>query len=378
MIMWSDRPYTFDRVVRIVFSLAVVSIVLYFLYILKDVLLPFCVACLVAYVLEPWVDWNGKILHIKSHTNQVMLTCFEGLVIFGILCLIFVPIVDHEFQQLSMILHRYIDNGYPAISRFPQTVHNFIHSHLDIANIIEKLDNINTDSALEKLWASISSGLDKLLGVLGWLVAFIYVIFVLLDFEKYKTGFFKFVPDKYLPWVKEITSDLSWSMKRYFRNQALISFITGLCYIAGFSIVGIPMAVVIGLLNMVLFMVPYLVYVSLIPVTVMCLFKSMETGIDFWTIWVECLAVYAIVELFSDMVLTPKIMGKAMGLNPAIILLSLSIWGSLLGLLGMVIALPATTILSKWANIWLTNWKNKENSLSAKNTLESNEEKITT
>lgn len=360
--MWSSRPYTFDRVVRIIFSLAVAAVVIYVMYVLRDVLLPFCVACLVAYILEPWVEWNGRILRIKNRTLIVVLTCFEGLVIFGILCLIFVPIIEKEFAQLSALLHKYIAEGHPAISRFPQTFHNFIHNHLDFTVIVEKLDNINTDSALEKLWDSITSGLDKILGVLGWLVAFIYIIFILLDFDKYKNGFIKLVPKKYLPAVKEIGGDLSWSMKRYFRNQALISFLTGLCYIAGFSIVGIPMAVVIGILNMILFMVPYLVYVSLIPVTIMCLFKSMETGMDFWTIWCECLAVYAFVELFSDLVLTPRIMGKAMGLNPAIILLALSMWGTLLGLLGMVIALPATTILSKWVGIWLINWRDKENS----------------
>lgn len=359
--MWSSRPYTFDRVVRIVFTLAVLVAIIYVVYVLRDVLLPFAVACLVAYILEPWVEWNSRILRIKNHTANVLLTTFEGFVIFAILCLIFIPIIEREFDQLSYMLHKYIANGHPAISRFPETVHNFIHNHIDLTLLIEKLDNVNTTSALEKLWESISSGLDKLLGVLGWLIAFVYVLFILLDFNKYKAGFYKFVPDKYLPDVKAVMGDLSWSMKKYFRNQALISFITGLCYIAGFSIVGIPMAVVIGLLNMVLFMVPYLVYISLIPVTAMCAFKAMETGTDFWTIWIECLAVYAFVEAFSDFILTPKIMGKAMGLNPAIILLSLSIWGTLLGLLGMVIALPATTILGKWANIWLTNWRDKEN-----------------
>ena len=151
-------------------------------------------------------------------------------------------------------------------------------------------------------------------------------------------------------------------MKRYFRNQALISFIVGICYIIGFSIVGIPMAVIIGLMNMVLFMVPYLVYVSVIPVIIMCLFKSMETGMDFWTILLECAAVYVFVEMFSDLILTPRIMGKAFGLNAGIILLSLSVWGSLLGLLGMLIALPATTILLKWIKFGLGKWKNKVDS----------------
>lgn len=362
--MWSSRPYTFDRVVRIVFTLAVLGIAIYVVFLLRDVLLPFCVACLVAYILEPWVEWNMRILHIKNRTLTVVLTTFEGLLILGILCIIFVPIVEKECEQLAVLLHQYIQKGHEEISLFPSTVHHFIHNHLDLKIILEKLEQINTAGAFEQLWHGISSGLDKILGLLGWLIAFLYVIFILLDFDKYKNGLINLVPKKYLPDFYSIVGDLSWSMKRYFRNQALISFLTGLCYVVGFSIVGIPMAVVIGLLCMVLFMVPYLVYVSLIPVTLMCVFKSMETGIDFWTIWLECLTVYAFVEAFSDMVLTPKIMGKAMGLNPAVIFLSLSVWGSLLGLLGMVIALPATTILSKWANIWLTNWRNKVNAES--------------
>jgi predicted PurR-regulated permease PerM len=57
------------------------------------------------------------------------------------------------------------------------------------------------------------------------------------------------------------------------------------------------------------------------------------------------LIVFAVVQTIQDTILTPKIMGHVMGLNSAIILLSLSIWGSLLGILGMIIALPMTTLL---------------------------------
>ena len=112
---------------------------------------------------------------------------------------------------------------------------------------------------------------------------------------------------------------------------------------------------------MVFFMVPYMIYLTIIPVTLMCLFKSMESGTDFWLIWTECIALYVVVECIADLILTPRIMGKALGLNPALVLLSLSVWGSLLGLLGMFIALPATTILLNWAKLWLINWRDKEN-----------------
>lgn len=360
--MWSSRPYTFDRVVRIFFTSLVVCFVIYFLYILRDVLLPFFVACLIAYMIEPAVKWNQKILHIKSHPWAVVITTLEALICFTILCLIFIPIIDREFAQLSMMLDNYVRNGDPSITHFPISFHNFIHSHLDVDGIIREIEKINITDFGESIWRGVTSGLDKILGLLGWLICIVYVLFILLDFDKYERAVKNYIPNKYKPAFMNVWGDLSWTMKRYFRNQALISFITGLCYMGGFLIVGIPMAVVLGFFCMILFMVPYMVYISVIPVTLMCAFKSIETGMDFWIIWFECIAVYAVVELFSDMVLTPKIMGKALGLNPAFIILSLSVWGSLLGILGMVVALPLTTILLKWGKLWLGSWRDKVNS----------------
>ena len=65
------------------------------------------------------------------------------------------------------------------------------------------------------------------------------------------------------------------------------------------------------------------------------------------------MAVYVIVQVIQDLFLVPKIMGKTMGLNPAIILLSLSIWGSLFGFIGLIIALPLTTLVLSYYNRYI-------------------------
>ncbi|MDE5744097.1 MAG: AI-2E family transporter, partial [Paramuribaculum sp.] len=135
------------------------------------------------------------------------------------------------------------------------------------------------------------------------------------------------------------------SMNHYFRGQALVAFIVGILFSIGFLIIGLPMAVALGLFIGLLNMVPYLQLISIIPAGVLCLVYAVGGGGDFWTIFWECIAVYCIVQVIQDLFLTPKIMGKAMGLNPALILLSLSVWGSLLGLIGLIIALPLTTLL---------------------------------
>ena len=133
-------------------------------------------------------------------------------------------------------------------------------------------------------------------------------------------------------------------MNRYFRGQSLIAFCVGVLLAIGFKIIDFPLAVTLGLFIGVLNLIPYLQTIGLVPMVLLSLLKSAETGENFWIIFGLSLLVLGIVQCIEDLYLTPRIMGKAMGLNPAIILLSLSVWGTLLGFIGLIIALPLTTL----------------------------------
>lgn len=74
-------------------------------------------------------------------------------------------------------------------------------------------------------------------------------------------------------------------MNHYFRGQALVAFIVGILFCIGFSIIGLPMAIVLGLFIGLLNMVPYLQLISLIPSTLLCLVCSVDSDVDFWSIW---------------------------------------------------------------------------------------------
>ncbi|MDE6270721.1 MAG: AI-2E family transporter, partial [Muribaculaceae bacterium] len=150
------------------------------------------------------------------------------------------------------------------------------------------------------------------------------------------------------------------SMNHYFRGQALVAFLVGILFSIGFSIVGLPLAIVLGLFIGLLNMVPYLQLISIIPTSLLCLVYSIDGNVDFWPVWWECMAVYIVVQCIQDLVLTPRIMGKAMGLNPALILLSISIWGTLLGFIGLIIALPLTTLLLAYYDRYISSREDGE------------------
>ena len=122
-----------------------------------------------------------------------------------------------------------------------------------------------------------------------------------------------------------------------------------------FSIIQLPLAIIIGLFIGLMNMVPYLKVVGIIPSATMGLLRSVETGQSYGSIILGIAIVFIVIQMIEDLILTPKIMGKVTGLNPAVILLSLSVWGSLLGIIGVIIALPLTTLIMSYYKRFVLN-----------------------
>ncbi|MDE7349874.1 MAG: AI-2E family transporter [Muribaculaceae bacterium] len=350
------RPYTFDRVVRILFVVCGLVAILFLLDLLSDVLLPFLVACLIAYVLEPSVEFNKKILGCKRRFFPVVMTLLEALFLVGMLCWILIPYLVDECAEMGKLIKEYASSQIqiPYISK---EIHDFIRKNVDFDQIGKLLSREQwielIKNSLNQTWSFIGSSLSLIVGIISWLIVVLYVIFIMLDYERFILSMRQLVPYGQRRQVFHIVKDIENVMNRYFRGQFYIASLVGLLFAAGFLIIGLPMAVLFGLFIGMLNMVPYLQMISLPIAAFLCLVGSISGGPDFWVLFGECMAVYVVVQCIQDLVLTPKIMGKAMGLNPAIILLALSVWGTLLGFLGMIIALPLTTLLLSYYDLYI-------------------------
>lgn len=258
-------------------------------------------------------------------------------------------------EQVGTVLHRYATEEL-NISVLPQDIQQFVRRNIDlraVSNLLSKQEWLSIiEESLSTTWSIISGSISLLLGVISWFIVILYVVFIMIDYDKLSTVQ-KYGAPKYRHISNKIGRDIKHSMNHYFRGQALVSFIVGILFCIGFLIIGLPMAIVLGLFIGLLNMVPYLQLISILPAAILCLVYTASGQGDFWSIAAGTTAVYCIVQVIQDFILTPKIMGKAMGLNPAIILLSLSVWGTLLGLIGMIIALPLTTLLLSYYNNYI-------------------------
>lgn len=353
---YQRRPFTFDRTVRIFFTIAVVLAVLWLVGYLKGVLLPFVVACLICYILEPVVKWNMRWTHCRKRFLPVILTLLEATVLIGGLIMVTVPYLVSEYQDMALTIRKFAATQI-SIPYLSESWHRIIRENIDFDELSRLLSRDEwkqlARTAISSSWSFLTSSVAFIAGVVSWLIVVLYVIFIMLDYERLMLSFKQLVPYSHRQRTFRIARDIKNTMQRYFRGQFLIAMLVGLMFAAGFLLIDLPMGVALGLFIGVLNLVPYLQLISLPITAVLCMIWTMTTGGSFWLIFWEAMAVYVVVQCIQDLLLTPKIMGKAMGLNPAVILLSLSIWGSLLGFMGFIIALPLTTLILSYYNLYI-------------------------
>ncbi|MFW9612966.1 MAG: AI-2E family transporter [Macellibacteroides fermentans] len=342
-----DKPFTFDRVSRIVFSVLMIGGLIYLLAVLKNALLPFLIAWLMAYMMQPFVRFFQYKLKFKNRVLSIaaVLVSLVGLLI--LLYQLVVPSIIDEIQGTFQLLQTHQGNP-ENIPLIPESWRIYIVNQMDLLHLSELVSRENLLNTLKqiapRMWTLLSSTFSLLFSVTILFVVMLYFIFILLDYEKIAEGWIKLIPERYRPFAQGLAEDVEVSMNRYFRGQALIALCVGVLFAIGFKIIDFPLAVSLGLFIGFLNLIPYLQTLGLIPMLLLSLLKAAETGGSFWLIFGSALLVLCVVQGIQDLFLTPKIMGKAMGLNPAIILLSLSIWGTLLGFVGLIVALPLTTL----------------------------------
>ena len=353
-----ERPFTFDRVIRIGISVLLVGLVLYLLVVLRDALLPFLIAWLMAYMCQPFVRFFQYTLRLRSRILSIVAVLLSGVLLVFLLTVMVIPSITEESQRLLALLNNQnpIQEHIPFI---PQSWLEYIGHHIDLQALREMVSRENFLDTLKqiapKAWKLLTGTFSVLFSLAIVFVIFLYFIFILLDYEKIASGWINLIPERYRKFVKELADDVETSMNRYFRGQSLIALCVGVLLAVGFKIINFPLAITLGLFIGVLNLIPYLQTIGLIPMALLALLRSAETGENFWILFGLSLLVLLIVQAIQDLFLTPRIMGKAMGLNPAIILLSLSIWGTLLGFIGLIVALPLTTLCLSYYKRFILN-----------------------
>ena len=353
-----SKEITFDKFIRWAGIVTLVIAVLYITNYLSEVLLPFFIAWFFAYLLYPVVKFIENKLHVKVRALSILLAMGAAIAIVGgVIWLIIPPMID-QFDKLGEVLTRWVhqtthtNNLTMLIKEWLQDNQTTIERFLKSKDFSDALK-----TTMPKVFSVVSQTATVLMSIVASMITLLYMFFILLDYETLTANWIRIFPKKSRPFWQELMKDVERELNNYIRGQGMVALCMGIMFCIGFTIIGFPMAIGLGILIGIMDLVPYLHTFALIPTAFLAMLKAADTGQNFWVVFGLAVLVFCVVQVITDMVVTPKIMGKAMGLNPAILLLSLSIWGALLGFLGLIVALPLTTLLIAYWQRYVTREK---------------------
>ena len=350
-----EGKITFDRMARWVLMVAVVITVIYLINLLGSVLLPFFVGWLLAYLLYPMVKFVQYRMHVPSRPLAIVVTLLVvGIMLAGVFYFIIPPMIE-QFERLGDVLMKYL-NQQSTKGDFSAMIHEWLNQNRDrVMEFFSSRDFIDTlKTTMPGVFSFVGRTANIIISIVASCITLLYMFFILLDYEYLTNNWVRIFPKKSRPFWISLMGDVERELNNYIRGQGLVALCMGVMFCIGFTIIDFPMAIGLGILIGIMDLVPYLHTFALIPTAFLALLKAADTGQNFWIIFGLAVLVFIVVQIITDMVTTPKIMGSAMGLNPAILLLSLSVWGTLLGFIGLIIALPLTTLLIAYYQRYVT------------------------
>ena len=356
----------YNNVILVTLFLLCFSISFYYLY---GIFLPFILGMLLALSVFPAILRIQKIVKNRNLAVTIFLAIKAGgLILSLIFCTQF---INRDFKRLNRSFIQVTKIDKEKLNKTAQKVNEYIADIYDFESLKKSLKH-KSDSAVYDLknmdytkidTESIKSGFEKLTSVFhrskteaetippsfsftfiffSTIGYFILILFHLNYFIKIREKYFG---GKIKSIFHSIIDDFNKSFVKYFKLRTKIVLLLSPIYLVSFIILDMPGTILITLLIVLLSYISNLQYVALIPLSIGCLILSTENPHGFLFYFCIVLGIFILASIIEELILTPRIMEKNVGINPVIITLSVSVWSYLLGTPGLLLAVPMTGLM---------------------------------
>jgi predicted PurR-regulated permease PerM len=301
---------------------------------------------LIAYLFDPLID-RFEARRVRRSAAILIVIAVMGGVVFGLLAVV-LPRLIAEIAQLGQELPAYLERVLMnLIPRFEEVTGMTVPRSVE--DLLERVRAGQIALPLEALRALLQRLLGVVTGtvsgIIGLLVIPVLAYYFLVEFDDLKPRVLSLVPPRHREYVRAKASTIDGLVSRFIRGQLTIAITLGVLYAVGFTLIGIDLAVGVGLLAGVLALIPYLGnVVAVTSATLLCILKF---GVDVHLLLV--LGWYLVVQNLEGFVLTPLIVGKSVGLHPAVVIVALLIGADLFGFLGLLVAVPLAAVAKVFA-----------------------------
>lgn len=356
----------YNNVILVTLFLLCFSISFFYLY---GIFLPFILGMLLAFSVYPAILRIQKIVKNRNLATTIFLAIKAGgLILFLIFCTRY---INRDFKRLNQSFIQITKIDKEKLNKTAQKVNEYIADIYDFESLKKSL-KYKSDSVISGLknmdysqldTESIKSGFEKLTSVFhrqkkeaetiqpSFSFTFIffstigYFILILFHLDYFIKIREKYFGGKIKSIFHTIIDDFNKSFVKYFKLRTKIVLLLSPIYLVSFIILDMPGTILITLLIVLLSYISYLQYIALIPLSVGCLILSVENPHGFLFYFCIVLGIFILANIIEELILTPRIMEKNIGINPVIITLAISVWSYLLGIPGLLLAIPMTGLI---------------------------------
>lgn len=315
-----------------IIKVMIIVALLWFIYLVKDVILILIVALILASAFNPWVTW------LKARrVPRIVGVLVIYLLVFGIFALSVGMLIPPIVEQLSQIGNHFPEY-YDRITNDFENFKDFSISSGILGNVEEAI------SSLQVNIAQTTRGIfSSLISIFGGFFAFIGVVvitfYMLIEENAVKRFLGAVAPEKVQPYLNHIANRIQEKISQWLRGQIILSVIIGAMSYVGLLLLGVDYALVLALWAGLTEFIPYLgPFIGAVPAVFIAFTVSPFTA-------VLVIALYALIQQLENNFIVPRVMSKAVGLNPLIVIIVMLVGAKLAGLIGIVLAVPITLII---------------------------------
>lgn len=318
------------------------------------------IAFALAYILNPAVELLER-RGIKRLYGIVLVFCLTLLVCGGFAVFLAVSITG-EFSNMQLNLPAYARHLYeitPAAIKEYLEIETSDKLTLRLSELLLQARNSAPDllkPLLALLQKALTSTVGVLLALLGYLIIPVYLFYLLFDMPQLQSFLESFVPQRFRPSYHAKLAEIDAVLSGFVRGQLSVCAILAILYSAGLYVIGIDLAIAIGTLAGITFIIPYVgTIIGIFLSVVMALLKYNDLLHP-----LLCLAWFGFIQLLEGTVITPKIVGDTVGLHPLVAIVALLIGGQLFGITGMLLAVPVTAVLQVFLRSLARSYRDSE------------------
>jgi predicted PurR-regulated permease PerM len=329
---------------RMLLVVGVIVLVGGILFAWSRVLFPVMVAFLLAYLSHPLASFFERHRLPRIFAFLCVLLVFSSLVF--LIVMVFLPAIIHELMFLGKKIPQWrgVIEGYIG-DRLADIKQRYPDAYALLQERVTRWAEENFPTFTQRLIGWFLSLLGSLLGLAGGIMSLVLILvitaYLTMDFGRFIDALRRAVPRPVLPAIERVALDVNRVLKDFVMGQLLVAMALGAMYTAGLILSGAPLALVVGPVAGILALVPYLGFVFGFGVAILLTLLEYQ---DLWHALGVALT-FGVAQTVEGWFLTPRLLGKRVGLHPVWILVALLLGGELFGLPGIIVAVPVAGAL---------------------------------